>query len=166
MDSRSGNFHALLQFRIDAGDSVLKQHLQTASKNVKYTSKTIQNDMINVCGRLIQDKILCEVKQARFFSIIADEATDVANTEQLSISIRFVDESGAPCERFLCFHACETGLTGKAIANNIIAKLVEWQLEPEFLRGQVQWLANRRVQLHALLQSILKLYTCIVHLTG
>jgi len=137
VDSCSGNFHALLQFRIDAGDSVLKQHLQTASKNAaKYTSKTIQNDMINVCGRLIQDKILCEVKKARFFSIIADEATDIANTEQLSISIRFVDERGAPCERFLCFHACETGLTGEAIVNNIIAKLNEWQLEPEFLRGQ------------------------------
>jgi len=69
VDSHSGNFHALLQFRIDAGDSVLKQHLQTMSKNAKYTSKAIQNDMINVCGRLIQDKILCEVKQARFFPL-------------------------------------------------------------------------------------------------
>ena len=32
-DSHSGNFHALLQFRIDAGDHTLKQHLLTASHN-------------------------------------------------------------------------------------------------------------------------------------
>ena len=98
VDSRSGNFHALLQFRIDAGDCVLKEHLHTASKNAIYTSKTIQNDMVSVCGKLIRNKILCKVKQARFFSIIADEATDASNTEQLSISVRFVDKDGALCE--------------------------------------------------------------------
>ena len=52
----SGNFHALLQFRIDAGDFILKEYLQTASKNAIYTSKTVQNDMIKACGRLILDK--------------------------------------------------------------------------------------------------------------
>jgi len=96
-----------------------------------YASKIIQNDVIKVCGRLILDKILCKIKQAKFFSIIADEATDAANTEQLSISIQ--DEGGVPCERFLCFRACETGLTDEAIANNIIGKLDDWQLEPELL---------------------------------
>jgi len=32
-DNRSGNFHALLQFRIDAENFVLKEHFQTVSKN-------------------------------------------------------------------------------------------------------------------------------------
>ena len=49
-DSRNqGNFRALLQFRIDAGDEVLKEHLQTADRNAMYTSKEIQNEMIAVC---------------------------------------------------------------------------------------------------------------------
>jgi len=43
-NSRSGNFHALLQFCIDAGDFVLKEHFQTGSKNALYTSKTIWHD--------------------------------------------------------------------------------------------------------------------------
>ena len=51
-DSHSGNFHALLQFHIDAGDCVLKEYLQMASKNAIYTSKTLQNDMIKACGRI------------------------------------------------------------------------------------------------------------------
>ena len=32
-----GNFQALLQFRIDAGDDVLKHHLETADRNAMYT---------------------------------------------------------------------------------------------------------------------------------
>ena len=45
-----GNFHALLDFRVDAGDKVLQEHLQTASRNAIYTSKDIQNELIIICG--------------------------------------------------------------------------------------------------------------------
>ena len=43
-----GNFRALLNFRVDAGDNVLAEHLATAPRNATYTSKTIQNQMINI----------------------------------------------------------------------------------------------------------------------
>ena len=67
--------------------------------------------------------------------MIADEATDSANDEQLSISIRFV-ENGTPNEKFLGFHECRSGVTGEAIAGDILEQLTEWQLEPQLLRGQ------------------------------
>lgn len=38
-----GNFVALLNFRIEAGDTVLQEHLSTAAQNATYTSNTIQN---------------------------------------------------------------------------------------------------------------------------
>ena len=134
-DANHGNFLALLHFRVQAGDEVLKQHLRTAAGNALYTSKTVQNEMITVCGDLIRKKILDKIQRAGFFSVIADEATDTANDEQLSISIRFVD-NGSPCEKFLAFHECQSGVSGEAIANDILAKLVEWQLQPQLLRGQ------------------------------
>ena len=134
-DNRAGNFQALLQFRIDAGDEVLKEHLLTAQHNAIYTSKTIQNEMIVVCGDLLRNKILKEVREAQFFSVIADEATDVANDEQLSISVRYVDDGG-PQERFLGFHESQAGISGEAIARDILEQLANWQLEPRFLRGQ------------------------------
>ena len=37
----SGNFKALLYFRIDSGDTVLQEHFVTAPGNATYTSKTI-----------------------------------------------------------------------------------------------------------------------------
>ena len=38
-----GNFRALLDFRIDSGDTVLQHHFDTAPKNATYESKTIQS---------------------------------------------------------------------------------------------------------------------------
>lgn len=55
-----GNFKALLDFRIDSGDTILKNHLQTAPKTATYTSKTVQNEMISIVGGYIQNKILHE----------------------------------------------------------------------------------------------------------
>ena len=130
-----GNFQALLQFCIEAGDEVLKHHLETADRNAVYTSKEIQNEMIIVCDNIIRNKILQRIREAQFFSVIADEATDSANDEQLSISIRFV-EGGTPCEKFLSFHECDSGVTGEAIASYILTQLSKWQLPPQFLRGQ------------------------------
>ena len=133
--SNHGNFLALLEFRVQAGDQVLKEHLQTAQGNALYTSKTIQNQIITICGDLIRRKILQSIRDAGFYSVIADEATDAANHEQLSITIRFVHEN-EPCEKFLGFLKCETGVTGEAIADNILTQLNVWQLPASLLRGQ------------------------------
>ena len=125
-----------MQFRIDAGDLTLKQHLQTVGHNAVYTSKGIQNNFINICGKLIQDKILQKVKQAAFYSIIADEATDASNVEQLSISIHFVGDDNKVYEKFICFHPCQSGVTGEAIDSYIFDNLELWNLDPNLIRGQ------------------------------
>lgn len=43
-----GNFRALLDFRVDAGDSLLSEHLTTVSMNSTYTSLIIQNQIIDI----------------------------------------------------------------------------------------------------------------------
>ena len=89
--SNPGNFIALLKFRAHGGDTVLSDHLRTASahRNALYTSKTIQNEIINICGDIIREAILADVREAIFFTIMADEATDSANDEQLAVSVRY-----------------------------------------------------------------------------
>ena len=77
-----GNFFGLVLFRAET-DTVLLRHLQSAPRNSLYTSKTIQNELIEVIGSHIQNSILKKVIQAKFFSVIADEVVDVANLEKL-----------------------------------------------------------------------------------
>ena len=133
--ANQGNFLALLQFRAQAGDQILKEHLKTAAGNALYTSKTVQNQMITICGDIVRNKLLEMVRRAGFFAVIADEATDIANDEQLAVCVRFVD-NGLPHEKFLAFHECQSGVTGEAIADDILSKLAEWQLQPQLLCGQ------------------------------
>ena len=38
-------------------------------------------------------KLLSEIREVEIFSLIADEATDVAHKEQLCLTIRWVDKS-------------------------------------------------------------------------
>lgn len=84
-DSRDGKFRALLRFRVEAGDNTLKEHLENAKKNAMYTSPKIVNEIIDICGKLIQTKIVKDANESGFFSILADETLDVSGIEQFSL---------------------------------------------------------------------------------
>ena len=49
----SGKFQALLDFRVDSSNEFLHQYFETATKNATYRSKTIQNEIIASCGKLM-----------------------------------------------------------------------------------------------------------------
>ena len=100
--AKTGNFIQLIQFRAE-NDDVLHTYLETAPRNALYTSKTIQNEIISVLGSAIQDHLIQEIKAAKFYSILADEVTDCANLEQVSLVIRFVDSNKHIREEFLDF---------------------------------------------------------------
>ena len=88
--SNLGNFWALLKFRVDAGDTVLADHLTTACRNATYTSPDIQNQLVAILGDQIRDTILRKVKEAQWYTVIADEVTDASNKEQLSLVLRYM----------------------------------------------------------------------------
>jgi hypothetical protein len=47
----------------------------------------------NICKEKIQDTILQNVKNARFFfSLLFDETTDISHVEQLSTSLRYFND--------------------------------------------------------------------------
>ena len=75
---RLGNFWALLDFRIDAGDMSLAEHLISARGNATYTSGQIQNELIDIIGRQIRQYIDSRVQQAKWFTVIANEVTDAS----------------------------------------------------------------------------------------
>jgi len=83
--ANDGNFRAMLRFRVSAGDTGLRDHLQSAAM---YTSPTIQNQLIEVCGELIQTEIVNKVNKAKCFSVLADETADVSGIEQMSLCVR------------------------------------------------------------------------------
>ncbi|EFN72295.1 hypothetical protein EAG_11531, partial [Camponotus floridanus] len=53
-----GNFRALLRFRVQSGDEVLKEHLLNSAHNAMYTSPDIQNEFIQLIGAEIISQIV------------------------------------------------------------------------------------------------------------
>ena len=124
-ETLQGNFQALLYFRVDSVDQVLQEHLETSARNATYVSTTIQNEIITTVGKYIIDNLSCEIRESKYFSVIADEAADISNKENPSIVIRFVDKNQTIREKFAAFHPCEEGTTGLAIKNLIMNALTE-----------------------------------------
>ena len=118
----------MLEFRIDAGDEPLKQHLETCHAKARYSSKTIQNQIISLIGKYIRESIVQEIKEAKFFSILCDEVTDNANLEQLLFVLRFVDKDSQIREEFLDFQ-CTDRITWEVISGLILGKLEQWGLK-------------------------------------
>lgn len=132
-----GNFLALLHFRISSGDTLLKEHLTTAPKNATYISPDIQNQVIQVLGDHILHKILINVKEAKYFSVIADEVTDSSNKEQLAVVLRYVNPTdNCIREDLVSFLECSGGISGQALAEMLLDFLAKHDLDPNNLRGQ------------------------------
>jgi len=112
-----GNFRALLKYRIQAGDTRLQTHLQTTSSNATYISKTTQNQLIDCCRVEIQKVILDRVREARYFSVLFDETTDLSRTSQLSLSIRYCWD-GKIREDFLTFCKAYGSIRQEDVTNN------------------------------------------------
>ena len=66
----------------------------------------------------------------------ADEAIDASNKEQLPLVLRYVDTQGQAREEFIEFVLCDTGTSGRAIANKILQTLEKLSIDAHNLRGQ------------------------------
>lgn len=82
-----------MRFKISSGDETLKRHLATASSRATYIGKNTQNNLITCCGEEVLEIILNRVREAKYYSVIFDETTDVSHVEQLSLNLRYVHKN-------------------------------------------------------------------------
>ena len=85
---------------------------------------------------MIKEHLTNDIKTANFFSVLADEATDVSNLEHMSVVLRFVEQSSLVREEFLGFVVCDEGLKGDAIAKKILRTVEDLGLNMGHCRGQ------------------------------
>ena len=67
----------------------------------------VQNEILDIMAVLTLQKKLKTIREHRYFSIIANEGTDVSNKEQLSFCLRSVDENLNAFEDFTGFYQLE-----------------------------------------------------------
>lgn len=117
-DENRGNFIHLLRSRADAGDSNV---MAAVHNKALFFSSAIQNEMLMNMAQEVHRSVISRIG-VNPFSIIADETTDASVQEQLSFSVRYL-ENDAIQERFLCFVKLDS-LTGKSLYMSVDALLV------------------------------------------
>ena len=132
------NFMAILNYAAVA-DDVLSNHLtQPTNEKAKYTSPDIQNEILNIIGKQIREKIVSDCNKSEYFAILADEATDTSTKEQVSLCLRFIESGSNRCEvreEFIGFlHA--SSIRGEALATLLLDTLDEYEIDGDKMRAQ------------------------------
>ncbi|KAJ8936556.1 hypothetical protein NQ314_012296 [Rhamnusium bicolor] len=74
-DRDDGNFRVVLRFRVESEDDILKKHFEKAAENAVYLSPKVQNDLLDIAGTLITERIVQDTNKSPYFFILADETT-------------------------------------------------------------------------------------------
>ncbi|XP_067130868.1 zinc finger MYM-type protein 1-like [Centruroides vittatus] len=97
-DARNGIFLGILEL-LGKFDPVMQDHIQRiATKQIhqSYLSKTVQNEIINLIGNKLKNKIIDRIKYGKYFAVILDCTPDISHQEQMSLSIRYVSDGTLP----------------------------------------------------------------------
>ena len=120
-----GDFLSLLKLAVVRDCPVLKEHFSSCSKSTTYSSKPIQNELVDICAKQVVGKCIAEINDSSTFSIVADAAADISNVEQMPIVIRYVDMSNNKNvkDHSLCMVECKEGESGDNISRTVLSTL-------------------------------------------
>ncbi len=99
--------------------------MEHAAGNGKYTSPMIQKEIIQLCEEFIREKILSCIP--KYWSLMADETLDCSTTEQLSICVRYVSDTGEICEDFIGFVKLKK-MDAQSISDKLLSSVEGWGL--------------------------------------
>ena len=114
------NFSKLIDLIVSCGGKDLEECVRKAAKNATCTSTDAATDFVEAIGVWVDKLQVNRVRNAPFFSLMADECVDIANIEELSVYCRWV-ENGVPVEHFM-----EILPQKKTNAQSIYSVLLDW----------------------------------------
>ena len=126
-------FEGLITLQIENGDIQLRSHRDKCPRNATYESYATVVDILSSISKIIERDLLSSFKSSTYFSLMADESTDVSSKEELSICARW-EQDNKPVEHFLgIVPAKET--TAEAISFYLCAFLESKSIDITTMRG-------------------------------
>ena len=80
--------------------------------------------------------MVADVKESKYYTILADETTDYSLKEQIGLIFRFVDKSSTIREEFVSILECSYGLSGQSLFKTIKEFLDSNGIDISDCRGQ------------------------------
>lgn len=130
-----GLFNKLFEFAMSKDDKLRKISL-TMPQNAKYMSPLIQNEVIDLLAKMVQDAIVCECKNSdiEWYSIKCDETRDSCNVEDMSIVIRYVI-NGKPVEHMIAMIKVAE-VDANSLTQSLLGELQKLDLDPAHILSQ------------------------------
>lgn len=125
----AGIFPNLIELILEFEPENLKTLVKNAPGNEQYRAKTAQNEAIQVFAEYIKEKIVSEVKESMYFTILAEEANDISNKEQISLVLRYKNKKGEISESFVSFLHCKEATSGEALVKLIVDAVYDVGME-------------------------------------
>ncbi|XP_050280585.1 uncharacterized protein LOC126721578 [Quercus robur] len=94
-----GNFLEMIITLASYNDKDEQVVLENSSKSAKYTSPTIQKEILHVIASKVWSKIREDIGDSKFCSIV-DESRDESKIEQMALVLRFANNEGFIQEHF------------------------------------------------------------------
>lgn len=112
----------------------LHEHGNKGKGRISYLSSTICEEFIQLMGQQVFNKIVQEIKHAKYFSVSLDSTPDISHVDQLTCVFRYVLDDG-PVERFFTFLDMH-GHTGEQLAASLISFMEDNDIHISNCRGQ------------------------------
>lgn len=145
-----GNFIGVLRL-LAKNNGALSELLMLGPKNAKYTSKTIQNKILETAVDQVRAFYQICLQKCPHYSLIADEVTSHGK-EILSVCLRFLEIDHANFnvkpkkhEMLLDFHFLQR-ITGKSIADGIL-QVLKHEIDVKNCQGRRMIQHNRLYEL-------------------
>ena len=131
-DETDGNYIQLLTLRGE-DDSRMLEWLKR--KNEKYTCAEVQNEMLQIMALSVLRDIAQNIRNSVYYSIMADETTDVSNREQCVLVLRHVDDDHVAHEDFIGLYKVDS-IDSNTLTKTIEDCLLRMNLSLKNCRGQ------------------------------
>lgn len=129
-----GNLLELLSLRSQDNDVISRYYLRK-EKTFRYLNPIYQNHFLELMSKNVLNQIINSVKTAGIYSVIMDETQDLKRHEQVSIVLRYCDNSLNIHESFLGLYRTEN-TDGESLYRLLKSVLISFGLKVEDLRGQ------------------------------
>ena len=135
--SNNGNLLGCLEY-LSEYDQMLADHLRKYGNkgkgNPSYLSWSTCDEFIELMAKKVKDVIVSEMEKSKYYSISVDSTPDMSHVDQLTFTVRYVEEHGTVCERFIQFVEIASH-TGEEMANTVKSLLSDLTVDLSDCRG-------------------------------
>lgn len=118
-----------------AGENLaLAEHIKNCEENAKrghrnnltFLSKRFVHNALRIIQKYLVGTIVSEINESDgFFGVLMDGSQDVSCKEQMSVVVRYVNQSGNIVERTICFFNASKDTSGKGLYESLQSALLD-----------------------------------------